>query len=79
MHITRPALFDYVGGKVDIYGDIDTSQMQFFQLEYGQGLNPTQWFTLGGQQTQFSPDQAGRDLGHDRAGWAVQPAPGASC
>ncbi len=57
VQITRPARFDYVGGKVDIYADINTSQMQFFQLEYGQGLNPTQWFTLGGQQTSYSPDQ----------------------
>ncbi len=57
VHITRPALFDYVGGKVDVYGEIDTSNMQFFQLEYGQGLNPQQWFTIGGQQTQFSADQ----------------------
>ena len=54
VRLTRPALFDYVGGKVDVYADIDTRHMKFFQLEYGQGLNPTQWFTLGGQQTQFT-------------------------
>lgn len=53
VQIQRPALFDYVGGSVDVFADIDTSQMQFFQLEYGQGLNPTQWFTIGGQQTEF--------------------------
>lgn len=57
VHINRPALFDYVGGKVDVFADIDTSSMQFFQLEYGQGLNPTQWFTVGGQQTEYRADQ----------------------
>ncbi len=60
VHITRPALFDYVGGKVDVYADIDTKNMQFFQLEYGQGLNPTQWFTIGGQQTAYT---AGKPVG----------------
>ncbi|MEP7291479.1 MAG: transglycosylase domain-containing protein [Chloroflexota bacterium] len=53
VHLTRPALFEYVGGSLDVYAELDTSQMNFFQLEYGQGLNPTQWFTIGGQQTRF--------------------------
>lgn len=57
VRITRPALFDYVGGTVEIYADMNTQQMRSFQVEYGQGLNPTQWITVGGQQTTFSPDQ----------------------
>ncbi len=57
VHITRPALFDYVGGTVDLYADLDIKQMQYFQVEYGQGLNPTQWFTLGGQQTAYTQDK----------------------
>jgi membrane carboxypeptidase/penicillin-binding protein PbpC len=57
VHITSPAMFGYVGGSVDIYSDINTQQMQYFQLEYGQGLNPQEWITVGGQQTDFLPDQ----------------------
>ncbi|MFN8448315.1 MAG: transglycosylase domain-containing protein [Anaerolineae bacterium] len=56
VHVTSPAMFAYVGGKLDIFADMNTQQMQFFQLEYGQGLNPQQWFTIGGQQTSFDPD-----------------------
>ena len=36
---------------------LNTAGVQFFQLEYGQGLNPTQWFTLGAQQTDFAEDR----------------------
>lgn len=55
VRLSRPALFDYVGGSVDVYAELDTSQMRYFQLEYGQGLNPTRWITIGGQQTEFTP------------------------
>ena len=57
VQITRPALFDYVGGSVDVYAQMDTAQMAYFQLEYGQGLQPTQWFSIGGQQTDYAPDR----------------------
>ncbi|MCC6801270.1 MAG: transglycosylase domain-containing protein, partial [Anaerolineae bacterium] len=46
VRVTSPAMFAYVGGSVDIYADINTQQMQYFQLEYGQGLNPQQWITV---------------------------------
>ena len=42
---------------MDVYGQMDTAQMAYFQLEYGQGLQPTQWFSIGGQQTTYAPDQ----------------------
>jgi membrane peptidoglycan carboxypeptidase len=58
VQILYPAEFeDYVGGTVDIRGSIDTTTtgaIQFFQLSYGQGLNPTQWFVIGERQTQFN-------------------------
>ncbi len=57
VQITRPVLFDYVGGSVDVYAQMDTAQMAYFQLEYGQGLQPTQWFSIGGQQTDYAPDR----------------------
>jgi hypothetical protein len=55
VQILQPAQFAYVGGKVDIRGTLDPANMQFFQLSYGQGPNPSEWFTIGGQQTEFRP------------------------
>lgn len=52
--ILQPAPFAYVGGVVDIRGSMDPSNMQFYQLAYGQGLNPDQWTQIGGQQTEFT-------------------------
>jgi membrane peptidoglycan carboxypeptidase len=52
-----PSDFAYIGNQVDIRGSIDTTSqsLQSFQLSYGQGLNPTQWFNIGDVQTGFSP------------------------
>jgi membrane peptidoglycan carboxypeptidase len=51
-----PSDFAYVGGQVDIRGSIDTATqpLQNFQLSYGQGLNPTQWFAIGDIQSTFT-------------------------
>ncbi|MDZ4768326.1 MAG: transglycosylase domain-containing protein [Chloroflexota bacterium] len=53
VRIDRPALFDYIGGRADIYAEIDPDGVAYVLLEYGEGLNPTQWLTIGGQQTTF--------------------------
>jgi hypothetical protein len=55
VQILQPAQFAYVGGKVDIRGTLDPANMQFFQLSYGQGPNPTEWFQIGDRQTEFKP------------------------
>jgi len=55
VQILQPAQFAYVGGQVDIRGTLDPANMQLFQLSYGQGPNPSEWFTIGGQQTEFRP------------------------
>jgi len=52
--LTEPQAYSYVGGEVPIFADMDTSDMQYFQLSYGQGLNPTAWVDIGGQQTRYS-------------------------
>ncbi len=51
--LLQPAPFAYVGGQVDIRGSLDPSNMQFYQLAYGQGLNPDEWVQIGGQQTSY--------------------------
>lgn len=55
VQILQPAQFAYVGGKVDVRGTLDPANMQFFQLSYGQGPNPTEWFQIGERQTEFRP------------------------
>ena len=53
VHITRPQFFDYVGGVVDIYAEMNTRDMAYYQVQYGQGLSPNAWIDIGGQQTTF--------------------------
>lgn len=55
VRLIQPEAYSYVGGDVEIYADMDTAQLQYFQLSYGQGFSPTQWIDIGGQQTEFSP------------------------
>lgn len=55
VRLLQPAPFAYVGGQVDIRGSLNSDNLQFYQLAYGQGLNPGQWTDLGGQQTVYAP------------------------
>lgn len=57
VRLTRPQIFDYVGGEVEIYAEMNTQDMQYFQLQYGQGLSPAQWIDIGGEQREFDPSQ----------------------
>lgn len=51
--IIQPAPFAYVGGIVDIRGSMDPSDLQFYQLAYGEGVNPEQWIQIGEQQYDY--------------------------
>lgn len=53
VRLLQPAPFAYVGGVVDIRGSLNANDMQFYQLAYGQGLNPSQWVDISGQQTTY--------------------------
>ncbi len=55
VRLIQPEAYSYVGGEVEIYADMDTDQLQYFQLSYGQGFSPSQWIDIGGRQTEFSP------------------------
>ena len=58
--LLQPAPFAYVGGVVDVRGSLDASDMKYYQLAYGQGLNPEEWNPFGGQQTTY---ERGSSLG----------------
>ena len=55
VQILAPTEFAYVGQQLDIRGSIDVPNLQSYQLSYGEGLNPTQWFNIGTEQNSFSP------------------------
>ncbi|MBZ0301669.1 MAG: transglycosylase domain-containing protein [Anaerolineae bacterium] len=52
--LLQPGPFAYVGGVVDVRGSLDPTNMRFYQLAYGQGLNPLQWTQIGPQQTEYT-------------------------
>ena len=56
--ILRPEVFDYVSGEVDIRGSTDGENLQYYQLAYGQGLNPSEWVDITGQRTDYTPGQS---------------------
>lgn len=57
VRITQPAAFAYVGGQIEIAGEMRADEIQFYQLAYGQGLNPVEWVEIGGQQTVYTPGE----------------------
>ncbi len=61
VQIFLPQNFSYVGGVVDIRGTMDVERLESYQLRYGQGVLPENWFGIGGVQTSFEP---GTSLGN---------------
>jgi membrane peptidoglycan carboxypeptidase len=53
--ITRPERLAWLRGRVEIRGAVP-DDLRSFQLAYGAGINPTQWFDIGGEQTEVSAD-----------------------
>ena len=53
--ILQPGNLDIVGGTVDVRGTIDADNMDYYQLAYGQGMNPNEWIDITGQQQTFTP------------------------
>lgn len=51
--ITSPAPFSYVNGAVVVHGNASDPNFQLYRLDYGEGLNPTEWFQIG--PTHFAP------------------------
>jgi len=45
--ILNPRPYQYVKGQVVITGNVQAENMQLYRLEYGRGLNPTEWQQLG--------------------------------
>ena len=46
-HITSPAMFAYLHGKVKITGSAEGNSFSLYRLQVGQGLNPRMWLQIG--------------------------------
>lgn len=58
--ITAPTPYADVQGVIELRGNVNTENMQFYRLAYGEGINPTAWTEIGEPQTEFT---AGSILG----------------
>jgi membrane peptidoglycan carboxypeptidase len=47
VHITSPEMFSYVHGKVQISGTASANAFASYQVQIGQGLNPSTWQQIG--------------------------------
>ncbi|PJF22006.1 MAG: hypothetical protein CUN56_08200 [Phototrophicales bacterium] len=53
--ILQPADYDIVGGVVDIRGSMESENLDYYQVLYGEGINPTSWITLSEGQEAPAP------------------------
>jgi membrane carboxypeptidase/penicillin-binding protein len=51
VRITAPQDFDFLRGQVRVRGWADPEELRSYRLQYGRGLNPTQWVQIGGDET----------------------------
>jgi membrane peptidoglycan carboxypeptidase len=54
--ITEPAGLARVRGQIDVLGNLSASEVVAYTLEYGEGINPTQWFAISGGDPTFRGD-----------------------
>ena len=45
--VLSPEPLDYVSGVIDVRGNATLPGFQYYQLAYGQGLNPDEWIQIG--------------------------------
>jgi membrane peptidoglycan carboxypeptidase len=45
--ISAPSSFDFVNDEVVIRGSVHPENLAYYRLQYGIGLNPTEWFQIG--------------------------------
>jgi len=48
--ILSPAPFSYIRGRIEITGTVKVENFAFFRLQYGKGLNPTQYVQIEGDR-----------------------------
>lgn len=48
--ITSPAMFETLRGRVEIRGSASGEGFSYYRLQYGQGLNPSDWVLIGAER-----------------------------
>jgi membrane peptidoglycan carboxypeptidase len=51
VRITSPQDFAFLRGEVRVRGWADPDELRSYRLQYGRGLNPTQWVQIGSDET----------------------------
>ncbi|TFH37973.1 MAG: hypothetical protein E4G99_00815, partial [Anaerolineales bacterium] len=60
VEIRSPSPFSFVRGEVVVRGQANIDKFAFYRLQYGEGLNPTQWIQIDeGRDTQVSSGRLG--------------------
>lgn len=54
--LTSPRFTDRIGGTVPVMGSIIVEDVAYYQVDYGQGSDPTTFVNLGGRVTEIPPD-----------------------
>jgi hypothetical protein len=57
VRIIQPRTLSYIGGTVDIFGEINARNFTSLRLSFGEGFNPAAWIDLGAVQTEFDPER----------------------
>lgn len=55
--VTRPEALEWLRGQVEVRGTVPAN-LRSYQLAFGEGINPTQWVSIGGQQVALPADGA---------------------
>jgi membrane peptidoglycan carboxypeptidase len=66
-HLTAPAMFATVGGKVRLEGAVQSDNLDFYRVQIGQGLNPQEWIQVGEDSSE--PVEGGLLAEWDTAGY----------
>jgi membrane carboxypeptidase/penicillin-binding protein len=53
--ILQPENLATIGGVFDVRGSMDNNNMNYYQLAYGSGPNPSEWIDITGVQETFNP------------------------
>lgn len=52
VRLSRPGMFEYVRGVVNVRGTANPAGLEYYRLQYGRGLNPTRWVQIGSDRQQ---------------------------
>ena len=58
VEIRSPTAFSFVRGDVVVRGQANSDDFDYYRIQYGEGLNPTQWVQVGDEYT--NPVQLGQ-------------------